>query len=79
MDRDLDRADIALDLVDQRDRRLFLARVGAEGARFAAVGLDLFDQRFELVGVAARDAGGEAFARETAGDGAARRVARADD
>ena len=78
-DRHLDRPDLALDGLDERDHLLFLARVGAEGARLAALALDAGDEGRELVGLAARDAGGEAFAREAPRDGAAGRVARADD
>jgi hypothetical protein len=76
--RDLDRADLALDLVDHGDGLVLLARIGAEGAGPAALLLDLPDQRFELVGVAARHAGDIALASEAAGDRPAGRVAGTD-
>jgi hypothetical protein len=44
-----------------------------------AIGLDLRDQRLQLVEAAPRDAGGITLARETAGDGAAGGITRADD
>ena len=77
--RDLDRRDLALDVRDQRLDVDFLARVGREAVRFAALVADLRDQRLELVGAAPGDAGDEAFAREAARDRAAGRVAGADD
>jgi hypothetical protein len=78
-DGDLDRCDLALDVRDQRLDVELLARVGREAVRLAAVGLDLRDQRRELVGAAPRHAGDEPFAREAACDRAAGGVAGADD
>ena len=46
---DLDRPDVALDLLDERDHLLLLARVAAERTRAAAGALDLAHQRLELV------------------------------
>ena len=47
--------------------------------RLAAVGADALDERRQLVGLAPRDAGDEAFAREAPRDRPAGGVARADD
>ena len=46
----LDRPDVALDLLDQRDHLLFLARIAAEAVGLAARGADAVDQRLQLVG-----------------------------
>src|SRR3954466_13878467 len=56
-DHRLDRADVALDLVDQRDHRLFVASIRGVGARLAAGLAYLVDERRELVGAAPRHAG----------------------
>ena len=76
---DLDGALLALDGLHQGDHLLLLSRVGAKGAGAAAFGLDAGHQRSQLIGVAARDAGGEALAGKAPGDGAARGIAGADD
>ena len=76
--RDLDRRDLALDVCDQGLHVDFLARVGGEAVRLAALAADRRDQRLELLGGAPGDAGDEAFAGEAAGDRAAGRIAGAD-
>ena len=75
----LDGALLALDGLHQGDHLLLPSRVGAKGARAPAFGLDAGDQRSQLIGVAARDAGGEALAGKAAGDSAARGIAGTDD
>ena len=77
-DGDFDRPDVALDRRDQLGHLGLVACIGTEAARLAAVGLDAIDQRLQLVGRAPRDAGDEAFARETARDRAAGGVTGAD-
>ena len=76
---DLDRSDVALDLLDERDHLLLFSRVTTEGTGAAAVGLDLGDERAELVRRAPDHAGDEALAREALGDRAAGAVTGADD
>lgn len=79
--RDLDRADLGLDLIEQRNHRFFHARVGGEGARLMPVVADLLREGFQLLGVAfaAVDAGGEARGGKGAGDRAAGGVSGSDD
>jgi hypothetical protein len=79
IDRDLDLADVALDLLEQRRDLLFLPRVVAEAARLAAFGFDVPDERLQLVGMPPGHAGYIAFLGKTPGNGAAGGVARADD
>jgi hypothetical protein len=69
---------LGLTLALQCDLRL-VARVRPEAVRGAAGVADLLQQRLELVGVATRDAGDEAFAREAPRDRAAGGIAGADD
>lgn len=78
---DFQRADLRLDLVDQSNRCLFLARIHPEGARLAAFRFNFSDeavQRLEIAWTAA-DAGDEALPRESLRDGAAGGVTCADD
>ena len=77
-DEGLDRADVALDALDQRGDLLFLARVGGEAVGLTTGGTDLVDQRLQLVGAAPGHAGHVALAGEALGDGPAGGVAGAD-
>ena len=78
-DERFDRADLAFDLLDQRNHVLFLARIAGKTVGFAAVGLDGVHQRLEFVGAAPGDAGDKTFLCETLGNGAARGITCADD
>ncbi|KAF5292566.1 hypothetical protein FQR65_LT20262 [Abscondita terminalis] len=75
----LDGGDLGLDLLDQGHHLLFLARVQGKAVGLAAVLADAVDQRLQLVGIPASDAGHIALTRKALGDGTARGVARADD
>jgi len=77
-DKDLDLADFGLNLLEQLDDLLLVARIGAEGMDLAALAGDLRHQGLQLVGVPARDDGGVAFPREAAGNRPARRISCAD-
>src|SRR3990167_490129 len=77
-DEDFDLADLGLDLTEELDDLRLVAGVGAEGVDLAALLHDLRHQMLQLLGAAPRHHGGEAFAGEAAGDGAARRIAGAD-
>src|SRR3546814_11041426 len=48
--RDLDRADLGLDPTEQRDHRVFVARVGGEGGRLMALVADRLREGVEQVG-----------------------------
>jgi len=58
-DQHLDRADVALDRLDERDHVFFLARVRAIAVGTASGARDVLEQRLQLVGFAPRHAGGE--------------------
>ena len=76
-DADLHRR-VLVGIVEEGDDLLFLARVERTGVDLAARGLDLLDQRRELVAVAAAGEDGEAFGGELLGDLAADKIAGAD-
>lgn len=77
-DGDLDRPDLTLDVCDERDHLVLVARIDAEGPDFMSRALDLHNQRTELVGMPPHRTGDVAFAREAACDRAARRIAGPD-
>src|SRR5262249_19098824 len=77
-DEDLDLADLGLDLGEELDHLLLVARIGAERMDLAARTGDLGHQMLQLVGVPARHHRGVALARKTTGDRSTRRIACAD-
>ena len=77
--RDLDGAHFALDVVDQVDDLILVARVDPEGNGSSSRRFDLLDQQSELLPVPANHAGDQPFAREAPCDGAAGEITRAND
>jgi len=78
-DEHIDVADPLLDVRDQRLDFVLLARVGTEAMCLATPRADRIDERLQLVGAAARDAGHVTLARKAARDGAAGGIAGAHD
>ena len=77
--RDLDRADLGLDAVEERDHGILVARVAADRHTAPAVGRYARGERRERIGVAAHRHLDQSNAREGARDCPAGRVARTDD
>ena len=77
--RNFDRADLSLDPLHQRDHLFLAARVKREGNGGSSGCHDRLCKRLQPVGIAACDARDVALAREAARNGAAQRVAGADD
>lgn len=67
-DKRLDRANVALDGLDQLRHLFFLAGIGAKTMGLAARSADLVHQGLQLLGLASCDAGGVPLAGETLGN-----------